>query len=66
MALWEEASSLSRMDLTTQQSAHCEGVYGDKNKWGVSEVLLPSNRTGLKMEVITKARNQVTCEQNNS
>lgn len=51
MALWEEASSLSGMDLTTQQSAHGEGIYGDKNKWGVAEVLLPSNRTRLKMEI---------------
>lgn len=50
MAPWEEASSLSGMELTIQQGAHCEGIYGDKNKWGVAEVLLPSNRTRLKME----------------
>lgn len=39
MALWEEASLLSGMDLIIQQCAQCEGIYGDK--WGVAEVYCP-------------------------
>lgn len=60
MALWEDAFSLSGMDLTIQQSAPCEGIYGDKNKWGVAEIYCLQTEQDWKWQLITKAGNEVT------
>lgn len=45
--------------MTIQQSAQCEGIYGDKNKWGSAEVYCPQREQASKWKFIIKTGKEV-------
>jgi len=59
-ACWDAASLLSGMDLTSQQSALCELIYSEKNKWGGSEVYCPQIEQASKWKFVIKTGKVVT------